>query len=52
MVLSIATKPDRLVAEGFKQRYGLDYDDTFSLIVKAAIIRLVLSLSLPVLFTS
>ena len=34
----------RLVAKGFKQRYGLDYEDTFSLVVKAATIRLVLSL--------
>lgn len=33
----------RLVAKGFKQRYGLDYEDTFSHVVKAATIRLVLS---------
>jgi hypothetical protein len=33
----------RLVAKGFKQRYGIDYEDTFSLVVKAAIIRIILS---------
>lgn len=37
-----------MVAKGFKQRYGIDYEvdyeDTFSLVVKAATIRMILSI--------
>ena len=52
-VYKIKRKPDgtidrykaRLVAKGFKQRYDIDYEDTFSLVVKAATIRLVLSIA-------
>jgi hypothetical protein len=33
----------RLVAKGFKQCYDIDYEDTFSLVVKAATIHVILS---------
>jgi histone deacetylase 1/2 len=34
-----------LLAKGFKQRYDIDYEDTFSPVVKSPTVRLVLSIS-------
>ena len=34
------------LAEGFKQHYGVDYDDTFSPVVKSSTIHLLLSLAI------
>jgi histone deacetylase 1/2 len=35
----------RLIAKGFKQRYGIDYEDTFNLVVKMSTIRIILSIA-------
>jgi hypothetical protein len=43
---SIDRYKTRLVAKGFKQRYGIDYEDAFSLVVNDATIRLVLFIAM------
>lgn len=43
---SIARHKARLVAKGFHQRPDLDYTETFSLVVKPATVRTVLSLAI------
>jgi hypothetical protein len=35
----------RLVAKGYKQRYGIDYLETYSHVVKPAVVRIILSLA-------
>ncbi|GAA0174965.1 hypothetical protein LIER_41829 [Lithospermum erythrorhizon] len=41
---SISRYKARLIAQGYKQQYGLDFDQTFSPVVKPATIRIVLTL--------
>ena len=42
---SIARYKARLIAKGFLQQYGLDYEETFSPIVKPATVRIILALA-------
>jgi hypothetical protein len=41
---SLDSYKTHLVAKGFKQRYGLDYEDAFSPIIKVATIHIIISL--------
>ena len=43
---SIARYKARLVARGYLQQFGLDYDETFNLVVKPIIVRLLLALAM------
>ena len=43
---SIARNKVRLVVKGFLQQYGLDYEETFSLVVKPATVRIILALAI------
>ena len=42
---SISRYKARLVAKGFHQTQGIDFNDTFSLVVKASTIKVILSLA-------
>ena len=42
---SLARYKARLVAKGYLQQYGLDYEETFSLVVKPTIVKIILALA-------
>ena len=43
---TIARYNAKLVARGYLQQYGLDYEETFSLVVKFTTVRLLLALAM------
>jgi hypothetical protein len=42
---SISRFKARLIAKGFHQQAGLDYDETFSLVIKPTIVKIILTLA-------
>ena len=42
---SVSRYKARLVAKGYAQTYGIDFEETFSLVAKMAIIRVVIALA-------
>jgi len=42
---SIERHKDHLVARGFSQQYGLDYDETFSIVAKLTTVQVLLALA-------
>ena len=44
---SIERRKAKLVAKGFQQITGLDYDETFSLMVKSSMVKIVLTIIIP-----
>jgi hypothetical protein len=41
----------RLVVKGFKQQHDIDYEETFSSVIKSATIRIILSLAVSIRWT-
>ena len=42
---SISRYKAKLVAKGFRQQFGVDFDETFSLVIKPPTVRIILSLA-------